>query len=288
MFGGIDLIVIMFVLGGILGGAGRGFLGTIIDICGIGFGIFLGSFVYPAPVKLFSRFGITGTAVELIFFILSSIFLALTFILLLESIRRKVEIKPAVDRIFGGIFGSINGFVAAASLLIIMTSSVPMGQEIDQAKYAPSIRNGLLKFYEEIERRNITLPKMIILPVAYMDEFGKNIWKARFVKMNFTNFEGYTCINCGGKVRFTGYLAKYGAGIVPKLSCEKCGRTSDGCQTYEGYHKLYKSCVVELARKGMKFDCGTWPNRTWVTPTGPCPIDDNTLDLMLWREPIKY
>ncbi|MCM8816134.1 MAG: CvpA family protein [Candidatus Omnitrophica bacterium] len=288
MFGGIDLIVIMFVLGGILGGAGRGFLGTIIDICGIAFGIFVGSFVYFAPVKLFAKFGITGTTVQLIFFVLSSIVLALSFILLLEAIRRKVEIKPAIDRIIGGLFGSINGFIAAASLLIIMTSSVNVAQEIDQARFAPSVRDGLLKFYEKIERHNITLPKMIILPSAYMDEFGKEVSSARFIKLNFTKFEGYTCINCGGKVKFAGYLAKYGAGIVPKFVCEKCGRTSDGCQTYEGYHKLYDGCVVELARKGMKFDCGTWPNRTWVTPTGPCPFDGNTLELMLWREPIKY
>lgn len=288
MFGGIDVVVIMFVLGGILGGAGRGFLGTVIDIAGIAFGIFVGSFVYPAPVKLFSKFGITGTTVELIFFVLSSIFFALSFILLLEAARRKVEIKPAADRIFGGLFGTINGFVAAASLLVIMTSSVQMGQEIDQAKFAPLVRQKLLKFYENIERRNITLPKMIILPVAYRDEFGNDIKKARFVKMNFTTFEGYTCIHCGGKVKFEGYVPKYGTGIVPKLVCEECGRTSDGCQTYQGYHKLYNQCPVELARQGLKFDCGTWPNRTWVTPQGPCPVDNNTLDLFLWRAPIKY
>ncbi|MCM8764718.1 MAG: hypothetical protein NC830_05115, partial [Candidatus Omnitrophica bacterium] len=104
----------------------------------------------------------------------------------------------------------------------------------------------------------------------------------------FTKFEGYTCINCGGKVKFEGYFSKYGAGIVPKFVCEKCGRVSDGCQTYEGYHKLYNACPVELARQGVKFDCGSWLNRTWITPTGPCPIDNNKLDIMLWREPIKY
>ncbi|MCM8822017.1 MAG: CvpA family protein [Candidatus Omnitrophica bacterium] len=288
MFGGLDVIVIMFVLGGILGGAGRGFLGTMIDICGIASGIVIGSFVYPAPVKLFAKFGITGTSVELIFFVLSSVFFCLAFILLLESVRRKVEIKPAIDRIFGGLFGTINGFVAAASILVIMTSSVKMGQEIDQARFAPSVRYGLLKFYEQIERHNITLPKMIILPVAYRDEFGQDVIKARLIKMNFTKFEGYTCINCGGKVKFDGYSAKYGAGIVPKFVCEKCGRVSDGCQTYEGYHKLYNACPVELARQDVKFDCGTWSNRSWVTPTGPCPVDNNKLDIMLWREPIKY
>ncbi|MCM8814484.1 MAG: CvpA family protein [Candidatus Omnitrophica bacterium] len=288
MFGGLDVIVIMFVLGGILGGAGRGFLGTLIDIFGIAFGIFIGSFVYPAPVKLFKKFGITGTPVELIFFILSSIIFCLVIILFLEAIRRKVEIKPVIDRIFGGVLGTVNGFVGAASILVIMTSSVQMGEEINQTKFAPFVRQGLLRFYEQIERHNITLPKMIILPVAYRDEFGQDVMKARLIKMNFTKFEGYTCINCGGKVMFNGYVAKYGAGIVPKFVCEKCGRISDGCQTYEGYHKLYNACPVELARQDVKFDCGTWRNRTWVTPTGPCPIDNNKLDIMLWREPIKY
>lgn len=288
MFGGLDLIIVMFVLGGILGGAGRGFLGTIIDILGIGFGIIVGSFVYPAPVHLFMRFGITSSTVDLIFYTLSSIVLALAFILLLESLRKKIEIKPAIDRIFGGLFGSINGVVAAASILVIMTSSVHSGQEIDQTKFAPIVRNGILRFYEKIERHNITLPKMIVLPATYKDEFSKDIRTAKFGKLNFTKFEGYTCINCGGKVKFVGYFPKYGTGIVPKFVCEKCGRTSDGCQTYEGYHKLYNACPVELARQGMRFDCGNWPNRTWITPTGPCPIDNNSLDMFLWREPIRY
>jgi len=288
MFGGLDVIVIMLILGGILGGAARGFLGTIIDISGIAFGIFVGSYTYPAPVKLFARFGITGTPVELLWFAIFSIIFALVFILLLEAMRRKVELKPFIDRFFGGIFGSINGFVGAASILVIMSSSVHMGQEIDQARFAPKVRYGLLKFYEVIERHNITLPKMIILPVAYRDEFGKDVRVAKFVKLNFTKFEGFTCMNCGGKVKFDGYFVKYGTGIVPKFTCEKCGRTSDGCQTYEGYHKLYNACPVELARQGVKFDCGTWPNRTWITPTGPCPVDHNTLEMILWRSPIKY
>ncbi len=288
MYGGLDIIVVMFVLGGILGGAGRGFLGTVIDIFGIAFGIIVGSFIYPAPVHLFAKFGITGTPVDLIFYALSSVVLALGFILLLEALRKKVEIKPAIDRIFGGIFGSVNGFIAAASILVIMTSSVHSGQEIDQTKFASAVRNGILKFYERIERHNITLPKMIILPFAYKDEFGKSVRAAKFVKLNFTKFEGYTCINCGGKVKFVGYFPKYGVAIVPKFVCEKCGRTSDGCQTYEGYHKLYNACPVELARQGMRFDCGNWPNHTWITPTGPCPLDNNTLDMMLWREPVRY
>ncbi len=287
MFGGLDVIVIMIVLGGILGGAGRGFLGTIIDIFGIAAGIFIGSFVYPAPVKLFSKFGITGTAVDLIFFILSSIFFALSIILLLEAARRKVEIKAAVDRIFGGLFGIITGFVAAASLLVILSASPNMAQEIESTKYAPQIRQGLLKFYEYIERHNFTLPKMVSLPTAYIGEFSQEVTKARLLKINFTKFEGFTCLNCGEKVEFEGYFV-INRGIVPKLVCEQCGRTSDGCQTYEGYHKLYNACPVELARKGMRFDCGRWPNRTWITPTGPCPIDNDKLEMLLWRAPIKY
>ncbi|HOC02095.1 MAG: Colicin V production protein [candidate division TA06 bacterium ADurb.Bin131] len=288
MLSGLDIIVIMFILGGILGGVGRGFLGTIIDISGIAFGLIVGSFIYTAPVFLFAKFEITGTAVDLIFYALSSIILALVVIILLETLRKKVEIKPFVDRIFGGVFGSINGFVAAASILVIMTTSIQSGQEIDQTKIASVVRNGILKFYEKIERHNITLPKMIILPVAYKDEFGRNVRAAKFIKLNFTKFEGFTCMNCEGKVRFEGYFPKYGVGIVPKFVCEKCGRTSDGCQTYEGYHKLYNACPIELARSGLKFDCGNWPNHTWITPTGPCPLDNNSLDLMLWREPIRY
>jgi len=288
MFGGLDLIVVMLLLGGIGGGAARGFLGTLIDLVGIFFGLTAGAVVYLAPKKLFDRFGISGSVVDLICYLLSVIILSIGLIVLFEAIRKKVEIKPVIERIFGGILGIANGLILAGGLLIVMSGSPNAGKEIDQSKFAPRVRDVVLKTYERIERKGFTLPKMVILPRYYKDEFGRDVQVSKFMRINFTKLEGSTCINCGGKVKFVGYFPKYGTAVVPKFVCEKCGRTSDGCQTYEGYHLLYDACPIELARKGQKFDCGTWPNHTWVTPRGPCPVDGNTLDMLMWREPIPY
>ncbi len=90
--------------------------------------------------------------------------------------------------------------------------------------------------------------------------------------------EGVICYNCGGNVRYKGIRKHIVGGqevYSPYFVCESCGRHSDSCQTYEGYHKLYGECPAVLARQGYRFDCGMWPNGNFVKPIGTCPIDHN-------------
>lgn len=134
----------------------------------------------------------------------------------------------------------------------------------------------------------IVIPKMIYLPQNYPDEFKINNTEIRFWKINFTEFDGLTCMECGGSVKFEGYFLRIGATIVPKFICEKCGRTSCGCQTYEGFHKIYNACPIDLAKEKLRFDCGRWQNYKLITPKESCPVDGKKLNFWEWVPPTLY
>ena len=78
--------------------------------------------------------------------------------------------------------------------------------------------------------------------------------------------------NCRAATRFEGYQFSRGTLMSPKFKCPQCDRTSDGCQTFEGFHAIYDACPAELAREGLQFDCGVWTNGWWTVPQGPCPV----------------
>ena len=142
--------------------------------------------------------------------------------------------------------------------------------------------------YEKADNNGIPLPKMIYLPQSYTEEFNLNNREIRFLNTRFSEFEGFTCMECGGRVRFEGYFPRVGAAMVPKLTCASCERTSDGCQTYEGFHELYGGCPIDAARQEVRFDCGRWQNYKLISPRGPCPLDNKTLELWLWYPSANY
>ncbi|MFA5645399.1 MAG: CvpA family protein [Candidatus Ratteibacteria bacterium] len=288
MFTGIDFIVGLIFFATIGGGAARGFLGTLIDLTGIVIGLTLSSVVYMAPVHLFARFNISGIGAELFLYLTSCLLLTLAFILFFEVLRKRVELKAWIDRFFGALLGSINGLFLASALLIVFSASIEGGNDVGRSMLAKRIQPFIPKAYQAYERKGFTLPKMILLPKQYEGEFSTEQQRVQFIKLNFTKLEGSTCTNCGGKVHFSGYFTKRGAALVPKFTCPKCGRTSDGCQTYEVFHALYGYCPVDIARKGKQYDCGNWPNREWITPKGPCPVDGKELDIFLWKHPVRY
>ena len=52
MFGGLDVVVAIFLLGGFLGGIGRGLLGSVADFAAIFLGLVAGSLIYIATCKI--------------------------------------------------------------------------------------------------------------------------------------------------------------------------------------------------------------------------------------------
>ncbi|MCM8804111.1 MAG: CvpA family protein [Candidatus Omnitrophica bacterium] len=284
---GIDFILIVVFGSGLLTGILRGFVGGIIDIIGICGGVSLASVAYRAPVNLFKKFNIVGTPVDILFFHLFSFLFIISIIVGIEVLRKKVYIKHIIDRIFGFFTGIILGMFLSGFLLNIMSSSPNVANEIDQTKFGKYIIRFVPKIYEKSDKIGITLPKLIALPTKYEDEFNKTKIKISFLKVNFAKMKG-TCIKCGGEVEFRGYFLKTGISVIPKYTCKNCGRNSDGCQTFEIFHFLYKKCPVELAKNGVKFDCGNFQNRELIMPKIQCPVDKNQLYLWEWQPPITY
>ncbi|MCM8806421.1 MAG: CvpA family protein [Candidatus Omnitrophica bacterium] len=284
---GIDFILIILFLSGILTGIVRGFIGGIIDIIGIIIGTSLASISYKAPVILFKKFNIVGTPVDILFFHLFSVLFILSVIVGIEVLRKRVYIKHIVDRIFGFFTGVLLGMFLCGFILNIMSASPNVAKEIDQTKFAKYITKFAPKIYEKSDKIGITLPKLLVILEKYSDEFDRTKFNILFLKQNFAKLEG-TCIKCRGKAKFSGYFLISGMSVIPKFKCEKCGRTSDGCQTFEIFHLLYKKCPVELARKGVMFDCGRFPNNELIVPEGSCPIDNDELKFWEKKPPITY
>jgi uncharacterized membrane protein required for colicin V production len=286
---GIDFISIVFLISGIFAGTIRGFIGGIIDIIGIIGGVSLASVAYKAPVNLFARFNIKGTPVDILFFHLFSFLFIISAIVGIEIFRRKVFIKHIVDRIFGLFTGAICGMFFCCFLLNMISASPNGAKEIESGKFAKRITRFVPGIYERADKIGITLPKLIALPKEYRDEFDKTKLTISFLKVNyFKTNETYTCIKCGGKVKFSGYVIKAGMSITPKFTCEKCGANSCGCLTYEIFHSRYKQCPIVLTKQGMWFYCGYFPNYELAMPKGQCPVCKNQLQEWEWKPPVSY
>ncbi|MCM8769969.1 MAG: CvpA family protein [Candidatus Omnitrophica bacterium] len=288
MIGGIDFIVGVMFLSGVLAGLVRGFLGTLIDLVGISVGLTLGSFVYLAPVQLFRHFNLDSPVVRLLCFAFSVSVLTFTTIVLLDMLRKRAEWKHFVDRFGGAALGVLEGLFLASGVLIILSTSASASREISLSPVAEKVLPFLPRVLESTERHGLVLPKMLSLPASYEAELNGQKQQYRFEKVAFSQFEGARCLKCAGKVQFDGYTLCQGTRLVPKFTCKQCGRTSDGCQTYEGFHYLYKVCPVEMAKKGQLFDCANWRNYEWVSPKGSCPVCGKQLELWEWKSPQSY
>ncbi len=286
---GIDFILLVIFGSGVLTGILRGFVGGIIDIIGICGGVSLASIAYKAPVVLFKKFNIEGTPVDILFFHLFSFLFILSIIVGIEVLRKKVFIKHIVDRILGFFTGAILGMFLSGFILNIMSASPNVAKEIDSSRFPKYITRFIPEIYEKSDKIGITLPKLFAFPEKYEDEFDKTKLKISFLKINFVKMKG-TCIKCGGECIFSGYFLKSGMSIIPKFTCKNCGRTSDGCQTFEIFHLLYNKCPVELARKGIRFDCPNFPNHELIMPNPNinCPVDKNQLKFWEWKPPVPY
>ncbi|MGB9877171.1 MAG: hypothetical protein ACPLPS_05330 [bacterium] len=170
----------------------------------------------------------------------------------------------------GGFLGMVLFFLLAGALSLIWTpsNSSPLSMLAERAMPRLIILS---------EKLHIDPPKLLYHPSTFEGEWSKEgLWQGkierRFERLAFSQLDGGTCIACGGKVKFLGYFRKGKNPLVPKFQCTVCGRTSDGCQFFEGFHRIYGICPVDEAEKGILLDCGTWTNYKWVVPRGKCPV----------------
>jgi hypothetical protein len=90
----------------------------------------------------------------------------------------------------------------------------------------------------------------------------------------------WTCVVCGGKVTFRSF-GHEPQPRVPLFECEQCGRRSDGCQTFEGHHLLYRYCPLD---DGVSMRCGYWQCE-WQRARGACPVCGGSKDDAPARKP---
>ncbi|MEO0099650.1 MAG: CvpA family protein [candidate division WOR-3 bacterium] len=255
----IDFLVISIIILSVFLEAKEGFFNSLKDLLSALGSIFIGIITYQITYRLSYSFNLG---------IISFLVSAFGFLIIIYLVFRnkKDRGKSLFSRIGGGISGFFLGIGASLATLIILSLFFPVA--VEEAKLGNKILDLLPKIYYLADRVDLQFP---MLKNAYTKEWEN--WDGQFrERINFSHLDRSTCIQCRGKVRFEGYFRKGGALVSPLFICEKCGRKSDGCQTFEGFHKLYNKCPIDIAQKGMLLDCGVWASGVGVFPKGQCPV----------------
>ncbi len=272
----VDFLIIVVVAACALSGARRGVISSAGDIISLLLGLGVGAIAYPlaaAPVRLLS--GASPAVAGAVSFVLLSVLTVAGASWGFSLLSLRFEISKRVSRAGGAGFGAAFGVFFAA--ILVMASALVSGsaEPVGRSRLASGIIALVPRLHENLESVGVALPKLVQLPTDYRDELqGMNVGR-QFLRINFSRLDESTCINCRSPVDFEGYQFSRGTLMSPRFRCLECGRTSDGCQTFEGFHGIYGACPTTLAREGLQFDCGVWTNGWWTVPQGPCPVCGN-------------
>jgi len=269
----VDLFIIVVIGACAVSGARRGLISSAGDIISLLLGLVLGALAYPvveAPLRwLFSAPPTISGPLALLAVAVATVLLAGWGF---STLAGRFDGRSPASRAGGGVFGMFLGVVLAA-VLILVSGVIPGAAEpVQRSALGPRIVVVVPRLETNLDLLGVPMPKLVQLPEDYRDELSGVRQGLQFMRVNFARLDGATCINCGAPVRFLGYQFSRGTLLSPKFECTRCGRTSDGCQTFEGFHLIYGQCPVALAEQGVEFDCGVWTNGSWTVPKGVCPI----------------
>jgi len=168
-----------------------------------------------------------------------------------------------LDGIIGAVFGAFKVLIVWVLILLVL-SSLPW-EFVQTPLLESTLARDVLKlapcFYFLQER---ALPADV--PRLYLTPEG-----IQFRKVKYVDLDGSTCIACGGEVRYLG-MAKQGLFYFPLFECTVCGRRSDGCQTFEGFHLFYGRCPWDARTFPNGTKCEIWNGQTPVFPATICPV----------------
>jgi len=278
-FNWIDLIIGFILLAATIRGIRVGLIKSLLAIIGILAALFLAKAYYSQLSLLLPEAAwLPPVAADTISFLSIFILTALLVHYCGELLVRYTARGPfrTLDKFCGTFIGLAIG-IALVGVLLIVISAFPIftafHEQVEQSFLAQPIMENLLLFYDQISGLlEIELPKLTV----YTEDLGTFLQsvntETNLYKIDFRALDQATCFVCGGTVDFLGFLDNGKGAISPKFVCAACGRTSDGCQTYEGYHAMYGKCPVELGNQGYRFDCGIWTNNSFHRPLGPCPV----------------
>jgi hypothetical protein len=270
---GIDLLIVLVVGLNAYLGVRRGLYQGLIDLFSLALSLVVATWTYPAGAWLVRKLiGLPGPFGELLGFILIAVLAIKLTSYLGLLIPEEKEPAEKVDKIGGGIIGGGLGVVLCA-LVLSALSGLPAHGLVEESLFGGPFVQGVPKFYEQVERIGFDLPKLVRLPRDYEDPRSETEkTQLQFRRLNFTRLDGATCIKCRGRMKFLGYQRHSQGPLSPKFQCTQCGRTTDGCQSFEGFHKMYRKCPTKVANDGYELDCGVWTNGDPVIPRGPCPV----------------
>lgn len=269
----VDLFIIAVVAAFAISGARRGLISSAGDIITLALSLIVGSVAYPAAAApLRYLFSLSPAVAGPLGFVMVAAVTATAGGWVFSLLAAKFELEKGLSRAGGAGFGAAFGIFLAA-VLVMGSAMVPgLADPVGNSAFAPRITGLVPRLHENMDSIGIPLPKLVQLPTDYRDELRGVNQGLQFLRVNFTKLDGATCIHCRSPVAFEGYVFSRGTLISPRFRCTNCGRTSDGCQTFEGFHAIYGECPVTLAREGLQFDCGVWTNNWWTVPHGRCPV----------------
>jgi hypothetical protein len=263
----VDGLIALFVGLGTYAEAKRGLFLALTDIIRIVVGLVLGFAAFSLLCRLSGSYtaGFAGFGVAALIGVFGV--RVLLHVLRLDPEWGK---KPAA-RIGGGIFGLLLGCLISAVLVPVVGRGGGGREAVLRSTLARPFVETTPALYYLADALNLNMPMLNSRAVRFEDE-GRAEQAALVDRVNYSRLDGSTCIECGAPVRFDGYFRRVGVSVSPRFTCTECGRTSDGCQTFEGFHRMYGRCPVDVSEALGPIDCGVWSNDRPVYPKGVCPI----------------
>jgi uncharacterized membrane protein required for colicin V production len=269
----VDLFVIVLVVVFAVSGSRRGLISSAGDIISIALALGIGSVAYPlatAPIAWLLH--LPPNLAGPLGYLLVTAIIALSAGWGCSALANRFEPSKHISRVGGAAFGGVLGAMLAGVLVLASGLLPGAGSSAERSLLGRNMIQVVPRLHEGMESIGLPMPKLVQLPEDYRDELEGMRQGLQFMRLNFTRLNGATCIHCRTPVDFLGYKFSRGTLMSPKFQCPNCGRTSDGCQTFEGFHAIYRKCPVDLAEQGVEFDCGVWTNGWWTVPHGMCPV----------------
>ena len=274
MLNGVDLLIIFIFVVAAYWGAKRGVHAALLDIGCIVAGLAVGLVGYPLGWKLVRKLlALPDVLSGPLGFLLMVAIGATAGGLIGGRLVRQREAPSVASRVGGGALNVLMAYLVLGIFLRLMAGVEEPNGRISRSRLAPPLLAIVPDVLRIVELPGLDLPRVVAVPRWSEGEFEIGATRyPTFRPLNFSKLNGSTCINCRGKMRFLGYYFKDAPLPSPKFQCAQCERTSDGCQGFESFHKLYQECPVTLAQQRIELDCGVWTNGEAVVPLGECPV----------------
>ena len=267
----IDIVVLILLGLSVAVEVRRGLFLTLFDAARIFVALALGIVGCNVAQKLTGNYllGIVGFLVP-----------ALLVVFVAPELLKRSRLDPAWGRKFGsrviaGVIGLGLGAIICVAVVPVLARLPVLRSSVADAPLARPFLNLVPEIYTLADRLNVGIPTFGRRAIRFEDEAATG--PAFDERIKYSKLDGATCIECGQEIRFVGYQLLQLTAVSPKFVCSNCGRTSDGCQTFEGFHVIYGRCPFDVARDGIALDCGVWPNNRPVVPIGTCPVCGKSL-----------